>query len=101
MDEAKKFAEEHLDAFKKRMRITHDDENETLKKFLASSAVAIATLVGASAYDEAIYELVAERAMYAYNDALDEFKKAYAGEIEDLYLRNMIIANEVSDNDAE
>lgn len=98
-EEAKKFAETHFDEFKERLRITGDDEDDMLKRMLASSVVAIAKLVGASALDEDLIELSFERAMFDYNDALDEFKKLYASEIEDLYLTNMIIANEVAKDD--
>lgn len=39
--------------------------------------------------------------MYLYHDSLDEFQKNYSDEIEILYLRNMIIANEGSDDATE
>lgn len=93
MTEASKFAEEHLEAFKERMSITHD-EDENLKRLLASSVVAVAKLVGASAFDETLVELTFERSMCAYNDALDEFKTLYAEEIEDLYLTNLLLASQ-------
>lgn len=98
-DEAKLFGTKNLDGFKKRLKITHNDEDETLKQMLASSAVVIATLVGASDFDGSIVELTFNRAMFDYNDALDEFMKLYRDEIENLYLTNMIFASEVLADD--
>ena len=94
VDDAKVFAEEHLDALKERLRIMHQTEDDKLKRILASSVVAIAKLVGASRYDDSLVELSCERSMFVYNDALDEFRSLYADEIEDLYITNLIIARE-------
>lgn len=76
------FAGENLQAFKERMRITSEDEDERLKRMLASSIVATTSLVGATELDEMLTELTFERARYVYHDALDEFQKNYADEIE-------------------
>lgn len=76
------FAGENLKAFKDRMRITSGDEDERLKRMLASSIVATTSLVGATELDEMLTELTFERARYVYHDALDEFQKNYADEIE-------------------
>lgn len=76
------FAEKNLQAFKERMRITSGDEDERLKRMLASSIVATTSLVGATELDEMLTELTFERARYVYHDALDEFQKNYADEIE-------------------
>lgn len=76
------FADKNLQAFKDRMRITSGDEDERLKRMLASSIVATTSLVGATELDEMLTELTFERARYVYHDALDEFQKNYADEIE-------------------
>lgn len=76
------FAEENLPAFKDRMRITSEDEDERLKRMLTSSIVATTSLVGATELDDLLTELTFERARYVYHDALDEFQKNYADEIE-------------------
>nr|DAS39329.1 MAG TPA: Head Tail Connector Protein [Caudoviricetes sp.] len=77
-----KFVEDNLPAFKERMRITSGDEDERLKRMLTSSIVATTSLVGATELDEMLTELTFERARYVYHDALDEFQKNYADEIE-------------------
>jgi hypothetical protein len=76
------FAKNELQAFKERMRITSEDEDGRLKRMLASSIVATTSLVGATELDEMLTELTFERARYVYHDALDEFQKNYADEIE-------------------
>ena len=76
------FAEKNLQAFKDRMRITSEDEDERLRRMLTSSIVATTSLVGATELDEMLTELTFERARYVYHDALDEFQKNYADEIE-------------------
>lgn len=76
------FVEKNLQAFKDRMRITSEDEDERLKRMLSSSIVATTSLVGATELDEMLTELTFERARYVYHDALDEFQKNYADEIE-------------------
>ena len=76
------FVDKNLQAFKDRMRITSGDEDERLKRMLASSIVATTSLVGATELDDLLTELTFERARYVYHDALDEFQKNYADEIE-------------------
>ena len=76
------FVEKNLQAFKDRMRITSGDEDERLKRMLSSSIVATTSLVGATELDDLLTELTFERARYVYHDALDEFQKNYADEIE-------------------
>ncbi|MFS8986336.1 hypothetical protein QM967_03365 [Streptococcus gordonii] len=76
------FVDKNLQAFKDRMRITSGDEDERLKRMLTSSIVATTSLVGATELDEMLTELTFERARYVYHDALDEFQKNYADEIE-------------------
>ena len=89
MEPYNEFAELHLTAFKEKMRITHDDEDTNLLNILRSSAFLIAQLVGARELDETIAELVFNRAMCDYNDALDEFMGLYRDEIETLYFINL------------
>lgn len=91
--DAGEFANEHLEAFKEKMRITHEAEDHNLLRMLKSSVTAVAVLVGAPSYDDSLLELTLERAMCEYHDALDEFKTIYAHEIEDLYLINLIKAS--------
>lgn len=76
------FVDKNLQAFKDRMRITSEDEDERLKRMLTSSIVATTSLVGATELDDLLTELTFERARYVYHDALDEFQKNYADEIE-------------------
>ena len=76
------FVDKNLQAFKDRMRITSGDEDKRLRRMLASSIVATTSLVGATELDEMLTELTFERARYVYHDALDEFQKNYADEIE-------------------
>lgn len=76
------FVDKNLQAFKDRMRITSGDEDERLRRMLTSSIVATTSLVGATELDEMLTELTFERARYVYHDALDEFQKNYADEIE-------------------
>lgn len=76
------FVDENLQAFKDRMHITSGDEDKRLRRMLASSIVATTSLVGATELDEMLTELTFERARYVYHDALDEFQKNYADEIE-------------------
>ena len=76
------FVDKNLQAFKDRMRITSGDEDERLRRMLASSIVATTSLVGATELDEMLTELTFERARYVYHDALDEFQMNYADEIE-------------------
>lgn len=48
MKKAAEYAASKLENFKERMRITHESEDDKLIRMLTSSALAIATLVGAS-----------------------------------------------------
>ena len=98
-EKAKVFADEHIQSLKDRLKILHDTEDEYLKRILASSVIAVATLVGASELSESLVELACERAMFIYNDALDEFKSLYEDEIEHLYLMNLIVAKEADSDD--
>lgn len=98
-EEAEVFAGEHLKSLKDRLRILHDTENDYLTRLLASSVIAVAKLVGSATLDKSLVELSCERAVFTYNDALDEFTSLYASEIEDLYLTNLIKSREVARDD--
>lgn len=82
-EEVKSWVESNLEAFKNRMRIFGNVEDENLKKMLTSSATMILRLVGVSDFVDKpeVEELVFERARYIYNDALDEFMTNYEDEI--------------------
>lgn len=74
--------DELLIAFKKRMRISHDSENDNLIFMLESSISAIKNLVGsADTSDSRIKELILERARYIYNDSLEFFEENFQNEI--------------------
>lgn len=97
--DAGKFALENLSAFKERMRIDHKLEDDLLKRMLQTSVKVVAALVGANDVSDELTELSFERARYVYHDALDEFFKNYADEIEILYLSIKLSESEVSEDD--
>ncbi|HFI0634103.1 TPA: phage gp6-like head-tail connector protein [Streptococcus suis] len=72
-----------LTAFKERMRIFHDVEDDNLKRILAGSQVALSERFGLPV--EVIgsgQELIIERSRYVYNDKLELFELAFAGELD-------------------
>ena len=95
---AEEFASEYLEAFKERMRINNNEEDDNLKRMLRSSVVAIVLLVGATEIEDMLVELVFERARYVYHDALDEFQQNYNNEIEMQYLINKMKEGEENDD---
>lgn len=101
MDKAKKWAEENLEAFKQRMRISTTDSNElaNLIKMLVASYTSILRLVGVEdANDPEVEELIFERSRYTYNDALDEFRESYKQNIRDVFLVHQSEESEESDD---
>lgn len=75
-------SDELLTAFKERMRIFHDVEDDNLKRILAGSQVALSERFGLPV--EVIgsgQELILERSRYVYNDKLELFESAFAGEL--------------------
>lgn len=68
-------SDELLQEFKDRMHITHDIEDENLKRILSFSVVDLIAKCGP--FDISIHEkakeLVFERTRYSYNDALEFF----------------------------
>lgn len=78
-----------LGAFKERMKIFHDAEDENLSRMLTSSEEAIFDLTGAiDLSDSRTEELVLERARYLYNDQVEFFFANFQGEILELSLKN-------------
>ncbi|HGA4605485.1 TPA: hypothetical protein ACISSR_000168 [Streptococcus pyogenes] len=87
--DAQEVTNKYLAAFKTRMRIfDSDEEDKNVSSMLSASIKAVANLTGATEASEELLELAFERARYVYYDALDEFQKNYADEIETLYLTN-------------
>ena len=70
-------------AFKLRMRIFHNAEDENLDRLLRQSEAAVVRLVGLA--DE---ELILERSRYAYNDKLENFYRNFRNEVAVLNLAN-------------
>lgn len=90
MEETKKF-HPLLGAFKERMKIFHDAEDENLSRMLASSEQAILDLTGFfDLSDSRAEELVLERARYLYNDQVEFFFTNFQGEILELSLKNYL-----------
>lgn len=78
-----------LTAFKERMRIFHDGEDNNLSKMLESSESAILSLVGSKgSTDPRVRELILERARYAYNDQVEFFYQNFQGDLMALSLEN-------------
>lgn len=79
--------EELLKQFKERMHISHNSEDDNLKRLLSFSYVYVSSrcgefsLVGDSHIDRRGQELVLERARYAYNDALEFFEDNFLSAI--------------------
>lgn len=67
--------EELLVEFKSRMKIFNSIEDDTLKRSLSASKMAIKRMTGSDDLgNEEVKELVIERARYAYNDSLEFFE---------------------------
>lgn len=78
-----------LAAFKERMRIFHDGEDNNLSKMLESSESAILSLVGSKdSADPRVRELILERARYVYNDQVEFFYGNFQGDLMALSLEN-------------
>lgn len=78
-----------LAAFKERMRIFHNGEDNNLSKMLESSESAILSLVGSKdSADPRVRELILERARYVYNDQVEFFYGNFQGDLMALSLEN-------------
>ncbi|HFU4116322.1 TPA: phage gp6-like head-tail connector protein [Streptococcus suis] len=76
-------SEELLTAFKERMRIFHDEEDDNLKRILAGSQAALSERFGVAVdVIDSGQELIIERSRYVYNDKLELFESAFAGELD-------------------
>lgn len=77
-----------LSAFKKRMKIFHDSEDENLMRILKTSQVDVLSLVGDDAIDdERTIELIYERSRYVYYDSLEFFYDNFQEQILNLSLQ--------------
>lgn len=98
MSTAETWANDNLNSFKQRMRISTEDSDElaNLTDMLTASYTSILRLIGVSdASDPEVKELIFERSRYTYNDALDEFKDNYKQNIRDVFLANQSSVDEV------
>ena len=77
-----------LDAFKERMRIFHDGEDDNLSRMLESSEQVIFQTVGTTNHNSRVRELILERARYAYNDQVEFFYQNFQGDLMALSLEN-------------
>lgn len=78
-----------LKAFKERMRIFHNGEDNNLSLMLESSESAILSLVGSNdSANPRVRELILERARYAYNDQVEFFYGNFQGDLMALSLEN-------------
>lgn len=85
-EEAVRLAKKNLDKFKSFAKIYYDAEDESLvNNFLAPSFVAISKLIPYSKDNNvSFWELVSNRALYAYNDKLSDFSYNFQALIYDL-----------------
>lgn len=98
MSNAETWADDNLNSFKQRMRISTNDSDElaNLTDMLIASYTSILRLVGVpDTSDPEVKELIFERSRYTYNDALDEFKENYKQNIRDVFLANQSSVDEV------
>ena len=77
-----------LDRFKRRMKISHSIEDETLQELLNSSIRAVKSACGDFDIEEneSAVELVIERTRYVYNDALEFFDDNFSSRVTSLAL---------------
>ncbi|MBK5446063.1 phage gp6-like head-tail connector protein [Peribacillus sp. TH24] len=91
--------DELLARFKKRLKISHSIEDETLKDILSTSVEDIKAKCGYFTVEsnERARELVFERSRYVYNDALEFFNDNFASQITSLALELYIPSGEITD----
>lgn len=71
-----------LTAFKERMRIFHDVEDDNLRRILAGSVSALNERFGLEVREIGSgRELILERSRFVYNDKLELFEVAFAPEL--------------------
>lgn len=74
--------EKLLNAFKVRMRILHDKEDDNLKSILNGSKASIKRLCGSDDItNDSIKELIIERSRYVYNDQVEFFYGNFQSEL--------------------
>lgn len=79
-----------LTRFKKRMKIFHSSEDNSLSEILSDSEKDVVRLVGeAGAEDRRTKELIIERSRYVYNDSLEFFYVNFQPRILDISLDYM------------
>lgn len=79
-----------LDELKSRLRITWNDEDETLKTQLSNGKAYLSEVTGASfdyEKEESAKELLIERCRYVYNNAADEFEANFQAGLSRLILK--------------
>lgn len=90
---------ELLQAFKDRMHISHDGEDDNLEELLSFSCAYVESKCGSfdlaskASLDVRAKELVLERTRYAYNDAVEYFEDNFLSEINSLGM-DMVFAKE-------
>ncbi|MFB6800448.1 phage gp6-like head-tail connector protein [Peribacillus butanolivorans] len=91
--------DELLVDFKKRMKISHSIEDDTLKDILSASVEDIKAKCGYFTVEsnERARELVFERSRYVYNDALEFFNDNFASQITSLALELYMPSGEITD----
>lgn len=94
--------DELLAKFKRRMKISHSSEDDTLKDILSASVEDIKVKCGQFDIEvnERARELVFERSRYVYNDALEFFNDNFASQITslalELYTPSEVIGDETT-----
>lgn len=79
-----------LTRFKKRMKIFHSSEDNSLSEILSDSEKDVIRLIGkAGAEDRRTKELIIERSRYVYNDSLEFFYVNFQQRILDISLDYM------------
>ena len=90
---AELLAKDHLESFKKRMKIFGTSEDENLESILSASFLRINQLIGP--YDPTddlnFVELVFERSRYAYNDSIEYFEGNFQSFILDYSLQKLVM----------
>lgn len=95
-------SDELLNEFKERLHITHNSEDDNLKRLISFSIVDLQAKTGNFDVEtnEQAKELVFERARYAYNDALEYFETNFISQITALGVSLAYEETEPPDEDA-
>lgn len=93
--------EEIIDQFKKRMRIYHESEDDSIKQMLESSFIVVKNLCGEFEIKDNAEgkELVFERTRYLYNDNVEFFEQNFLSRIHAFGYTLRFDAEEVNDDD--